>query len=102
MLVVQFRAFLVLAIVLLVSAVALSEDRFFDSGGVRIRYTDEGKGPPVVLIVRAIPDARRIQHDDSVESHQKVRDRRVAEDRAVLIVVVNDEQSHADKPCHDT
>lgn len=50
MLVVQFRAFLVLAIVLLVSAVALSEDRFFDSGGVRIRYTDEGKGPPVVLI----------------------------------------------------
>jgi len=50
MLIVQCRAFLVLAIVPLVSTVAQSEDRFFDSDGVRIRYTDEGQGPPVVLI----------------------------------------------------
>jgi pimeloyl-ACP methyl ester carboxylesterase len=25
-------------------------DRFFDSNGVRIRYVDQGQGPPVVLI----------------------------------------------------
>jgi pimeloyl-ACP methyl ester carboxylesterase len=42
--------FLVLLIVSLVLAKARAEDRFFDSDGVRIRYTDEGQGPPVVLI----------------------------------------------------
>lgn len=31
-------------------ASAHSEDKFFDSDGVRIRYTDEGQGTPVVLI----------------------------------------------------
>ena len=29
---------------------AVSEDRFFDSNGVRIRYVEQGQGPPVVLI----------------------------------------------------
>jgi pimeloyl-ACP methyl ester carboxylesterase len=29
---------------------AQAEDKFFDSDGVKIRYTDEGQGPPVVLI----------------------------------------------------
>jgi pimeloyl-ACP methyl ester carboxylesterase len=29
---------------------ALAEDRFFESGGARIRYVDTGAGPPVVLI----------------------------------------------------
>jgi pimeloyl-ACP methyl ester carboxylesterase len=27
-----------------------AQDKFFDSGGVKIRYTDEGKGEPVLLI----------------------------------------------------
>jgi pimeloyl-ACP methyl ester carboxylesterase len=29
---------------------ALAQDRFFDSGGVRIRYVDRGAGTPVVLV----------------------------------------------------
>lgn len=33
-----------------VSFQARGEDHFFDSNGVRIRYTDEGQGPPIVLI----------------------------------------------------
>jgi hypothetical protein len=27
-----------------------AQDQFFDSDGVRIRYVDQGSGPPVVLI----------------------------------------------------
>ncbi len=27
-----------------------AQDQFFDSNGVRIRYVDQGSGPPVVLI----------------------------------------------------
>jgi pimeloyl-ACP methyl ester carboxylesterase len=38
-----------LALFLLV-APALAQDRFFDAGGVRIRYVDTGAGPPVVLV----------------------------------------------------
>ena len=38
-----------LALFLLV-APALAEDRFFDAGGVRIRYVDAGAGPAVVLV----------------------------------------------------
>jgi len=30
--------------------VVLAQDRFFDSGGVRIRYVDHGTGSPVILI----------------------------------------------------
>jgi pimeloyl-ACP methyl ester carboxylesterase len=42
-------------LVLLVSALvfanpAFAEDKFFDSDGVRIRYVDEGRGDPIVLI----------------------------------------------------
>jgi pimeloyl-ACP methyl ester carboxylesterase len=29
---------------------ALAQDQFFDSNGVRIRYVDQGSGPPLVLI----------------------------------------------------
>jgi pimeloyl-ACP methyl ester carboxylesterase len=32
------------------SALALAQDRFFDSGGVRIRYVEHGAGAPVVLV----------------------------------------------------
>jgi pimeloyl-ACP methyl ester carboxylesterase len=39
-----------LAMVALASATAQGDQGFFDSDGVRIRYTDEGTGPPVVLI----------------------------------------------------
>jgi pimeloyl-ACP methyl ester carboxylesterase len=35
---------------LLFACVAQAEDRFFDSAGVQIRYTVEGKGVPVVLV----------------------------------------------------
>src|SRR5687767_2761185 len=41
--------------VLLISALLLAtpargEDNFFDSGGVRIRYIDQGAGEPIMLI----------------------------------------------------
>ena len=29
---------------------AIAQDRYFDSGGARVRYLDEGRGPPIVLI----------------------------------------------------
>jgi len=32
------------------TGVALAQDRFFDAGGVRIRYVDHGAGLPVVLV----------------------------------------------------
>lgn len=32
------------------TGVALAQDRFFDAGGVRIRYVDRGAGAPVVLV----------------------------------------------------
>ncbi|MGD9648551.1 MAG: alpha/beta fold hydrolase [Pirellulales bacterium] len=46
----RFRVTVALAALLLPSALARAADQFFDSAGVRIRYTDEGQGPPVVLI----------------------------------------------------
>jgi pimeloyl-ACP methyl ester carboxylesterase len=39
-----------IALALLWAGAALAQDRFFDSGGVRIRYVDAGKGSPVVLV----------------------------------------------------
>ena len=39
-----------LSVVFAAAATCQAEDRFFDSDGVRIRYVDEGAGPPVVLI----------------------------------------------------
>jgi pimeloyl-ACP methyl ester carboxylesterase len=38
------------ALACLLAAAAAAEDRFFDAGGVRIRYLDTGKGPAVVLV----------------------------------------------------
>jgi pimeloyl-ACP methyl ester carboxylesterase len=38
------------ALACLLAAAAAAEDRFFDAGGVRIRYVDTGKGPAVVLV----------------------------------------------------
>src|SRR5688572_13881467 len=32
------------------TGVAVAQDRFFDSGGVRIRYVERGAGVPVVLV----------------------------------------------------
>lgn len=37
-------------LLLLWSGAAATQDRFFDSGGVRIRYVDHGAGTPVVLV----------------------------------------------------
>lgn len=39
-----------LALVLYTATALKSEDQFFDSDGVKIHYTDEGKGEPVVLL----------------------------------------------------
>jgi len=39
-----------LALLLLVAGSAAAEERFFDAGGVRIRYLDQGSGPAVVLV----------------------------------------------------
>lgn len=38
------------AFVCLLAATAAAQDRFFDSGGVRIRYFDVGAGTPVLLV----------------------------------------------------
>ena len=42
----------IIALVLLcaLAAAAAAQDRFFDSGGARIRYVDAGAGAPVLLI----------------------------------------------------
>jgi len=40
----------VAALFWMLAAAALAQDRFFDSGGVRIRYVDTGAGTPVVLV----------------------------------------------------
>lgn len=40
----------VAAFVCLLAATAAAQDRFFDSGGVRIRYFDVGAGTPVLLV----------------------------------------------------
>jgi pimeloyl-ACP methyl ester carboxylesterase len=47
---VQSRTLLMFALISLLPGVARGADRFFDSDGVRIRFTDQGQGPPVVLI----------------------------------------------------
>ena len=39
-----------LAVFLLFAGIAAAQDRFFDAGGVRIRYLDTGAGPAVVLV----------------------------------------------------
>lgn len=41
---------LLLALFSLFACSAAAQDRFFDSGGVRIRYVDQGAGAPVVLV----------------------------------------------------
>jgi len=38
------------ALLLWINGAALAQDRYFDAGGVRIRYVDLGAGPPVVLV----------------------------------------------------
>ena len=49
-----FRLTLMLLVLVVLGHVALdcvaAQDQFFDSNGVRIRYVDQGSGPPVVLI----------------------------------------------------
>ena len=48
----SFRSIAAIAIVclLLGPTVALTQDRFFDSNGVRIRYVEQGSGDPIVLL----------------------------------------------------
>jgi pimeloyl-ACP methyl ester carboxylesterase len=38
------------AVLLWINGAALAQDRYFDAGGVRIRYVDQGSGPAVVLV----------------------------------------------------
>jgi len=49
----------VLFLLVWVPVVALSEDRFFDSNGVKIRYVVEGQGEPVLLIHGFSADVER-------------------------------------------
>jgi len=44
------RPFVALALVALLSAPCGAQDRYFDAGGVRLRYTDQGAGEPIVLV----------------------------------------------------
>ena len=51
--VIGIRGFLVFLAVLAIGVLpplASAQDRFFDAGGVRIRYVDQGAGTPVVLV----------------------------------------------------
>ncbi len=48
--VVRLAAFVSLALPSMAPSVVRGGEGYFDSDGVRIRYTDEGAGPPVVLI----------------------------------------------------
>ena len=41
---------LLLALLSVLACAAAAEDRFFDSGGVRLRYLERGAGAPVVLV----------------------------------------------------
>ncbi|HEV3009607.1 MAG TPA: alpha/beta fold hydrolase [Burkholderiales bacterium] len=41
---------IVLAVLCTFAPLAAAQDRFFDAGGVRIRYVDHGAGTPVVLV----------------------------------------------------
>lgn len=44
------RPFLAFVLLSVLACPAPAQDRFFDSGGVRIRYVDHGAGAPVVLV----------------------------------------------------
>lgn len=46
----RIRRAAVILILVLVPAIARAQDQFFDSHGVRIRYTDRGRGDAIVLI----------------------------------------------------
>ena len=58
-----FRLTLMLLVLAALGHVALdcvaAQDQFFDSNGVRIRYIDQGAGPPVVLIHGFTSDIER-------------------------------------------
>jgi pimeloyl-ACP methyl ester carboxylesterase len=44
------RPFMALALVAVLNAPCGAQDRYFDAGGVRLRYTDQGAGEPIVLV----------------------------------------------------
>jgi pimeloyl-ACP methyl ester carboxylesterase len=44
------RPFVALALIALLNAPCGAQDRYFDAGGVRLRYTDQGAGDPIVLV----------------------------------------------------
>ena len=74
------------------AAAAAAQDRFFDSGGVRIRYLDVGAGPPVVLVHGFTGDIERSWTNTGVVEGLK-RDYRV-------IAFDLRGHGHSDKP-HD-
>ena len=45
-----FLRLLLLALLSTLACSAAAQDRFFDSGGVRIRYLERGAGAPLVLV----------------------------------------------------
>jgi pimeloyl-ACP methyl ester carboxylesterase len=56
----------ILFLVFLCSEAALAQDRFFDSGGVRLRYVERGAGAPVVLVHGFTADIERAWIDTGV------------------------------------
>ncbi len=57
---------LVVALACTLAAAAAAQDRFFDSGGVRIRYVERGAGAPVVLVHGFTADIERAWVDTGV------------------------------------
>ena len=51
----------------------------------------------VMMIVRTAPDAARTEDEDAEDGHEPVGEPGVWENRAVLLVVVNDEQAQEEK-----
>lgn len=44
------RPFVALALVAVLNAPCAAQDRYFDAGRVKLRYTDQGAGEPIVLV----------------------------------------------------
>jgi pimeloyl-ACP methyl ester carboxylesterase len=73
-------------------APALAQERFFDAGGVRIRYVDTGAGPPVVLVHGFTGDIERSWANTGLLAD-------LARDHRVLALDLRG-HGHSDKP-HD-
>src|SRR5262249_19229140 len=55
----------------------------------------------VVVVVGAVPDARRVERQQAEYRHDGIGQPRPAEDGAVLVIVIDNEQANNDEPGND-